>query len=280
MSRHRFLADLSDLRSVSGAEVPDVLIVGGYAVPEEAVSALTDAVFSAKAALCGNGSIPVKWNLKDVSRALQSHGLQDKQSALLAAADPLRSSLLELLRVHGCTLFASILQGYSNRRQVLGKTRPDLIRYSFCNLLQRFGQFARAGASSGGRLYLDWPERNLPQPFTSEYLEAWRDGPGYQIPPLGVLGFEPALSFGVTDFDPLLQLADLVVGVSRSLVRHAQGEVGESDFGVQQFREAIPAFYQSPTGLLRGWGLVLSPKDSGLALEIVRAGARLKAGSA
>ena len=278
MSRLRFHADLSDLKSVYGPEAHDVLIVGGYAVPEETVESLVAAVQKTKTEICGHDGAPVKWNLKDISRALQFHGLQEKQPELLASSDTIRAQLLGLLRAHGCTLFASVLQAYSNRKQVLGKTRPDLIAFSFCNLLQRFGLFARSGASEGGRLFLDWPEKNSPQPFTSEYLTAWRDGPGYRVPPLRTLGFEPALSFGVTDADPLLQLADLVVGISRSLVRHAQGDCPASDFGVQQFQAAIPAFYQSPQGQLRGWGFVVSPKDCTLASQITAAGARLKAG--
>ena len=278
--RHRFVADMSDLKSIFGPEAPDVLIVAGYALPEEALEATLVAIGKAKSEATGNEDIPIKWNLKDVERALQLHGLTALRPVLLANADPVRAAVLEALRVGGATLFASVLQAYSNRRQVLGKNRPDLIRFAFLNLLQRFSRFAMSGASSGGSVLLDWPEKNQSQPFTSVYLEAWRDTPGFQLPPMRSLGFEPAAHFGVTDVDPLLQAADLVVGSVRAFVKYAQKLCQESDFGVQQFRQSIPSFYQSPNGRLTGWGFVISPKDCTLATLVSNAGAQLRGGSA
>lgn len=280
MQRYRFVADLSDLKSIFGAEAPDILIVSGFAVPEQNVLSMLNAVATAKLEVCGNELAPVKWNLRDLSRALKLHSLEGLQDALLKNAEPLRAGVLKAVRGSGVTLFSSVLQAYSNKKQVLCNGRSDLIEFAFQNLLQRFAFFSKSGVEPGSRVHLDWPEKNQHQPFSDVYMRAWRDGPGFGLPSLRKLGFEPALSFGVTDADPLLQAADLVVGIVRSFTAFAQGAAGPSEFGVQQFRLAIPSFYQSPKGKLEGFGVVVSPASCTLASLLASARLTLQGGSA
>ena len=77
---------------------------------------------------------PVKWNLKDLDRAVAAHGLAPQKLTLLLKGEALRTELLKALTDAGAIIFASAIHAYSNRKQILGQTKADLVGYSFGNL--------------------------------------------------------------------------------------------------------------------------------------------------
>jgi hypothetical protein len=68
-------------------------------------------------------------------------------------------------------------------------------------------------------------------PFTAEYYTGWRYGRSgpegkavkYQCGALADLAFSPAPSFAGMEFEPRLQLADLVVGATREFINFSLG---------------------------------------------------------
>jgi hypothetical protein len=160
-----------------------------------------------------NRHCPVKWNMRDLDKALMAHDLIGQKDILIGQSNVLRTELLAALAAAGATIFTSAILAYSNKKQVLGQTREDLVGYSFGNLLMRVGLFCKEGA--GGRrvdVLLDWPERNDRSPFTSEYYTGWRHGRSgpegkavtYQCGALTDLAFSPAPMFAGTEFEPRL----------------------------------------------------------------------------
>jgi hypothetical protein len=171
------VCDNSELSGIWGAEVPDILVIGGYAIARDKVSPLLKKVQEVKAYRGLNHHCPVKWNMRDLDRALAAHELIGQKDILISQSNVLRTDLLNELMATGATLFASAILAYSNKKQVLGKTREDLVCYSFGNLLMRVGLFCKE--SAGGRrvdVLLDWPERNDRGPFAAEYYTGWRYG--------------------------------------------------------------------------------------------------------
>jgi hypothetical protein len=184
------------------------------------------------------------------------------------------------LTAAGATIFVSAIRAYSDKKQVLGQTRQDLVGYSFGNLLMRAGLFCKE-AARGRRVdvLLDWPERNDRAPFTAEYYTGWRYGRSgsddkavsYQCGPLASLAFIPAPSFAGMEFEPRLQLADLVVGAGREFINFSLGKAEESSFGVQRFKSLIPHLFQEAGGQILGRGVTVSPTNSDFSAAVLKA---------
>jgi hypothetical protein len=267
------ICDASELTAIFGAEVPDTFLVAGYSVPSAQVDSLIQRVGEIKKELLGNTNVPIKWNVNDLKRALDLHGLTDLLPAIKKSSGEIRKALLESL----CDASVlSVILAYSNKRQVLGKSKDDLGRYAFGNFLMRTGLFCKEKATDEVQLILDWPDRNQRQVFVSEFYSGWRDGKsvtanesiGYQCGPLNALGFRAGPLFGVTDLDVRLQLADLFVGVCRSFINYCLKPGTEPGFGVQQFKAIAPSLYRVD-GKCLGRGLTVAPANSDFSGMIV-----------
>jgi len=283
-----FVCDNSELSGIWGAEAPDVLVIGGYAIPRDKVTPLLKKVQEVKAYRGLNAHCPVKWNMRDLDRALAAHDLIGQKDILIGQSNLLRTDLLDQLTAAGATIFASAICAYSNKKQVLGKTREDLVCFSFGNLLMRVGLFCKEAA--GGRridALLDWPERNDRGPFTAEYYTGWRYGRSgpeekavrYQCGALADIAFSPTPIFAGMEFEPRLQLADLVVGATREFINFSLGKAKEDSFGVQRFKSLIPHFYQAPGSQILGRGMTISPTNSDFSSAVLAALKKLLAGN-
>jgi hypothetical protein len=265
------VCDNSELNGIWGAEASDVLVIGGYTIPSFRVWPLLKKVREIKEACGLDPHCPVKWNMKDLDRALEAHGLIDQKAALIGQSNVIRTELLNALAAAGGKMFASIIRAYSNKRQILGETKEDLVSFSFGNLLMRVGLFCKDAA--GGRrvdVLLDWPEGNNRRPFTAEYHTGWRYGRSgpegkavpYQCGALADTAFAPTPIFAGMEFEPRLQLADLVVGAVREFIQFSLGKANEDSFGVQRFKSLIPHFYQVAGTQILGRGITVSPANS------------------
>lgn len=270
MSGIHLACDLSELTAVWGAEVPDVFVTCAIAIPDANLSRLLEEVRQTKSQITGTPDHPVKWNMRDIRRALKIHGLTCEESRILGFSDELRGGLLRLLPRSNARLFLSCVLAYSNDKRVLRRTREDLLIFSFANLLMRAGLYKKdLGVEIGVQVLLDWPEKRDPMPFVTEYVAAWRDGSDtagqtYFCGPLRDLKFAPGLHFAVTDTEPILQLTDLVVGAFRSFLEFAMSKRPQTDFGVEAFARILPCIHRNQLGAIVGYGIAVSPRESGL----------------
>ncbi|MCA1536069.1 hypothetical protein I6F21_26390 [Bradyrhizobium sp. NBAIM03] len=273
------VCDNSELNGIWGAEAPDILVIGGYAIRRDMTVGLLERVKAFKAKHGLDSHCPVKWNMRDLDRPLAAHGLENQKQILIENSDAIRTDLLDALTTAGAVIFVSIIHAYSNNKQVLGKTKQDLVGYSFGNLLMRVGLFCKD--SAGGRRVdslLDWPEANNRAPFTSEYHTGWRYGRSgpeqggvkYQCGPLAQIAFAPTVAFAGMEFEPRLQLADLVVGAGREFINYSMGKSKKEAFGVQRFKALLPHLYQA-NGQTLGRGITVSPTNGDLSAAVLKA---------
>src|SRR4051812_44965592 len=125
------VCDNSELNGIWGAEAADVLVVGGYAIARDNVGTLLTKVQEKKSHFGLDPHCPVKWNFRDLDRALMAHNLLGQKDILMGKSSEIRKALLDLLTGAGATIFTSAIHAYSNKKQVLGKTKDDLVSYSF-----------------------------------------------------------------------------------------------------------------------------------------------------
>jgi hypothetical protein len=272
------VCDNSELNGIWGAEAPDILVIGGYAIPRDMTVGLLDRVKAFKAKHGLDEHCPVKWNMRDLDRPLAAHGLKDQKQILIEKSDVIRTDMLDALTTAGAVIFISAINAYSNNKQVLGKTKEDLVGYSFGNLLMRVGLFCKEKA--GGRRVdslLDWPEANNRTPFTTEYHTGWRYGRSgpeqggikYQCGSLAQIAFAPTVAFAAMEFEPRLQLADLVVGAGLEFINYLLGKKEKDSFGVQRFKAFLPHLYKS-NGQTLGRGITVSPTNGDLSTAVLK----------
>jgi hypothetical protein len=173
------ICDASELTAVFGARAPDTFVLAGYSIANDHVPRLIKRAGEIKEAVFGDKNVPIKWNVKDLDRALKLHGLSDLSPKIKEKSNLVRGELLTALSDSGATLFLSVLLAYSNDRQVLGESKDDLVRYSFGNFLMRVGLFCKEHNGGDVQVILDWPDKDQRQIFAEEYLSGWRDGKSY-----------------------------------------------------------------------------------------------------
>lgn len=91
------VCDNSELTGIWGAEAPDVFVIGGYLIERDKTQLLLEQVQRIKEGHGLDAHCPVKWNLRDLDRALAAHDLVDQKEILLGKSDVLRSDLLNAL---------------------------------------------------------------------------------------------------------------------------------------------------------------------------------------
>jgi hypothetical protein len=72
------VCDNTELNGIWAAGAPDVFVIAGYAIPREKVSPLLKKVQSVKGRCGLNTHCPIKWNMKDLDRALMAHDLSGR----------------------------------------------------------------------------------------------------------------------------------------------------------------------------------------------------------
>jgi len=274
------VCDPSELTAFFGneapAKVPDVFVVAGYSVRSEQLLRLTRDAEKIKKEILGHANAPIKWNVDDLKRALKQHELSELLPTIKANRNPIRAALLKSLCDSEATVFLSAILAYSNRRQVLGESKNDLVRYSFGNFLMRVGLFCKEKRTTEVQLIVDWPDKSDRSLFVHEFYSGWKSGRSgtgtdsvnYHCGALSSLGFQAGLLFGVTDVDVRLQLADLVVGTCRSFINYCMGRCAQNDFGVQQFKAIAPHLDRDSQRRVFGRGIAVSPTNSDFSKKI------------
>jgi hypothetical protein len=265
----QLICDAAELSGIWGAAIPDIIVITGFTLPSDDVRALVQKTRYIKKHLAGDSLAPVKWNMKDVVRACKLHGLSHLRGQLVQKSDHIRAELLKVLCKLDAKIFVSVILAYSNRKQVLGRTKQDLVGFSFGNLLMRVGlSLAEAKTHKKVQVLLDWPEGSRRDPFIHEYHSAWKHGKSYgsaakyKCGALSAIGFDSAPVFGVTDLDERLQIADLVTGAARVFINFCLGKVSQDDFGMRAFTTVCANLDRSAAGHPFGRGLTVSPTNS------------------
>jgi hypothetical protein len=271
------VCDASELTAIFAAEAPDTFVIAGYAVPSTQVNSLVRRAMDIKGELMENTNVPIKWNVRDLERALKLHELSELLPKIREKSNEVRKALLESLCRSGATLFLSVILAYSNKRQVLGESKDDLVRYSFSNFLMRAGLFCKENSDTDVQLIVDWPDKGQRHVFVEEFYSGWKNGKSvtaaesitYHCGPLSSLGFRAGPLFGVTDVDVRLQLADLLVGTCRSFINYCMKRLPEEDFGVQQFKAIAPRLDRADGWKCFGRGITVAPANSEFSQAIL-----------
>ncbi|MDP2497452.1 MAG: hypothetical protein Q8W44_05590, partial [Candidatus Palauibacterales bacterium] len=92
-------ADSSQLAAIDDTYVPNIIVVGGFAVRRDQSDALNDRIREVKAVYARDRFVPIKWNIRDFRDVIEERGGDDFYREVADSSADIRSGMLEALRV-------------------------------------------------------------------------------------------------------------------------------------------------------------------------------------
>ena len=232
----RWYADNSELNGIWQADIPDTLILGGVAVPNDSERSLIEIILDIKSRYCNPPDFPIKWNMKDLKRRFAETGRMDLFERLLLDSKSWRLEILDRISSLDFTILVCVRVIFGTSKGEITRLKNEVIEMIFTDGLARFGMLVKDSQHSGGEVILDWPDGGDPRPYFDIYSAAlWRDQ-GFYCGPLKNIAFSDNLNFTKMESSNLLQLSDLVVGSSREFVEYGLGKKERKPFGLQALR--------------------------------------------
>jgi len=261
-------SSLASSKQMSKMNVKDVRLFGGFYISQENQTRLYDSIIETKKRITGYEHAPVKWNIKDLKKDYQRLHATKVYEKVMVKSDELRTELLSLLSVHHATLRVSVVASLSDQPTNVRQVSSKLDKYSYVMILQRLGILQKVKVkASGFQVILDWPSSNDSRTFSEEHHSAYLTGKTYPISgessqpyscgPLKTLNFYPAVLFTKTLCNPFVQLADMVVGATRELVRGLIRRNGNYHKYDEAYSHMCKCYDRDGEGRIVGYGIVL-----------------------
>ncbi len=220
----RWYVDDSDLSESQKHSTPNIQIFGGILLPRESEDELRQKVECIKGNY-GNPRTPIKWNFKDYKKLLENNKQIHDYDSFKNNMDEIRRKIFEALSiVENLRIIVSVFRSSNEDRNTLQNQKVNFIKMSFTNGLMRFGKEAQDKKAIHPEVIMDWPTGDNRDPFNEVYRHAYSEGKdplsgrSYLCGPLEKLNFTDSILFTTMRHSTLLQLADLVVGVTRAFL--------------------------------------------------------------
>jgi hypothetical protein len=266
----RWYGDNSELLSLeSEAQVPNILFFGGIGIEADTERALKAEFLEIKRTYGGHGQYPLKWNFSELKPKFTARNAGSLFDKVYKDQPNWRRRVLECVARHECWILISCLHCYGQSRESLKQTRPMLFGTVFGNSLMRFALLVKEQKPQSAEVVLDWPDGAKPDPFDDEFRSAYKDGCSatdrnvvYHAGKLSLLPFSESPLYSRTLFNPLLQLSDIVLGVTREFIQGVDRDSPPSDL----FSIILPRLYGYPSRI--GRGINFSPPRGSLANKV------------
>lgn len=219
-----YFGDDSSLASDHSLRHDDVFLLGGFYIQAGRLQTLERRVREIKEAHGGRVDLPVKWNFADLRVLYDRAGATNVYRRIALELGDLRREVLGLLVEFQATVLLAAVKGYTSKNL---QSRRKYHGWALANILQRLGfDCGRAVVQDHVNfiVHLDWPGDEIKKSHfdifhAGYYAGSQPSGERYQCGPLNEKGFIPCLSYGSMDHDPMLQLADMTVGVSADFIK-------------------------------------------------------------
>jgi hypothetical protein len=255
-----FFGDDSSLKSAPALAQDDVFLLGGYHVQGDRLKTLESEIARVKSSYSCPPEFPVKWNFRDLEPFYQKLGQVQLYQTLLPKMDTVRADLLNLLQQFNAVVVVAVIKGYSPRNL---QKRREYHGWALADILQRLAMdcgTCPAAAYVNAIIQLDWPGSEVKKAHFDVFHSGYYKGTDYKAGALRGKGFFPDLTFGSTEHNPFLQLADITLGACADFIKWCCTG--------RKFQR-VRAFYPLVSKQLRSvfsydefqTGLVISPQD-------------------
>lgn len=254
-----FYADDTYAKEIKDDPFPRVNVFGGILIDKDFEPALLDIISEAKSKFT-HPNLPIKWNFKDtlVKEKFDKFGRQEEYRLMLSQSNLWRKEIIERCSQIDYKIICGVVQSYSSDVKVVKRSKPELLKYAFENVLMRLGMDA-LDHQDQTIVILDWPPESNPQPFTEGYYRLFHQGKSsagtaLRSGKLADCKFFHTLLFAKCTHSPILQFTDLVLGAIKDYLE-ARFTNRQNLFAFEVFNLLQPKFRQS-NGRVLGWGLI------------------------
>ncbi|MDH5683240.1 MAG: hypothetical protein OEZ20_02110 [candidate division WOR-3 bacterium] len=258
-----FFGDDVELVSGTSATISqDVFCVGGFGIKSiDSIQKVERIIELVKSNYDIPPYLPLKWNMKDtkLEQLYKEKGKEKLLAKVRQQSASIRTEIMAKLPPLGIRVIVASTRNL--KTWLRNQPKNQLYEWGFTALLQRFGMASKGDPQSF--IILDW-ESDRRDIYCKTYQNGYYKGTGrtgelYLSGPLQNIPAIPYLSFSVTAYNPILQLADLIVGYAGALIEWCYARKNE-----RVVKELFPymnqCFDKSPSGEILGWGLVIQPK--------------------
>lgn len=253
-----FYADDTYAKSDQEDKVSRIHILGGIIIPKKQEGELIDIIRTEKSKYT-HANLPMKWNFKDnkIKDKFEQYSRTGEYKEMLIASNIWRKNIIQNSLNLDYKIICSVIENYSEKKDVIIGLREDLIKYSFENILLRLGMDA-ANRSYETLIIMDWPPSENPRPYLEAYYKLYHTGKSsgnvVLTSSLSESNFFHSLLFAKCNHSPLLQFSDLIIGSLKDCIESKLFNK-KNDFAVEMFN-IYKGKFRSRNGKIIGYGLL------------------------
>jgi len=252
-----FIADNSELSSPY-EKTQDIFCVGGFFASGKTIKQMEMILRDIKNWYSIPEILPLKWNMKDkkITTLYEQHNLMDNLSVLISKSDLWREEIFKRLSDLDISLVVS------GMRKLGVTSKEDVCYMLFVNLIERVVlEMKRFSDQEIIQIVLDW-EQELRDKYCNIYSQIYYYGKANGSFSFPILQQQsnvyPALNFSVCIFNPLLQIADLIIGCYRVFFEYCF-KGSHEELVKKLFPYIRRKTVSSLSGDPLGWGIVFRP---------------------
>ena len=205
--------------------------------------------------------IPVKWNFSDDLKKFFMKYSGKGDQGWKQIKEKSKEIRLDLLK--NCREISIIFSVFAAQK---GYEKNELKNWMIENLFQRIGLNMQATSLNIIVCDFEHEKSKAKQILEKEYFNAYYKAENYLSGPLQGRGAFPSLTYSSTYYNPFLQLADIIVGCMRELVKGwlsgNNKQSGQLKLAIECFQHLKDSFVKKPTtGEIFRFGIISRPKD-------------------
>ena len=269
-----FYADDTYLKSNKTEPMPRIHMLGGFVVDTAEEASLIGKIRLLKRRYT-HPNMPIKWNFKDgsIKEVYERFERVTEYQEMLKESYAWRKDLAAVVAESKVRIVVACIEAYSETKDIIKESKPDLLQYLFENVLMRLALDA-SETKEHWQCVLDWPPSGESSPFDKAYYPVFHYGKTINdvtvnAGSLEPLGFSHSLLYARCNHSPLLQLADVIVGAARDHLEAVMQQRTEC-LGTEMVQLMKPKF-RSVGGKIAGYGVVASGGNRDLRAAIEKA---------
>lgn len=252
----RWYADDTDLRTITGVHVPNIVLFGGIVVDKENEKLLRVAIENAKSKFC-HKRLPIKWNFKDLKQKYIKQNHAKSYDDILNNMLAVREEIFDAVSEIDFTIIIAMVRGYSSDKKKLKDLKSELSQFVFSNSMMRYALYVQEKSPERAEVILDWPSENDSKPFDMEYASAYNNGTTkngikYHSGSLEQLNFHDSI------FYTRMPLSDMIIGATREFINCSLNN-NEKGQGINLLKKVAPKFRGYPNNVI-GRGISINTK--------------------
>lgn len=262
-----FYGDDTYAKTSADDKTPRLHLFGGVYISKTSEDELINIIRDEKSKYT-HPNLPIKWNFKDISikKKYEQFDRLDEYQAMLVASNDWRRNIITKSLGLDYKIICGVAESYSKEKDKIKKSKKDLLKYTFENVLIQVG-FDAKNNKNETFVILDWPPDGDPQPFIKAFYKLYHTGTTSADRPaycgnLSDCNFYHSLLFAKCNHSPILQFSDLIIGSMKDFLESKLN--GKEHHFANEIFDFYKGKIRSKNSNIINFGLILSSGNNEL----------------